>query len=206
MSEARLLPPNTTALERAVAQACAALESIPVPIRDLWNPDRCPEAFLPLLAWQFSVDRWDQEWSPATKRAVIKSSYRLHRRKGTIYALRRAVEPLGYLIRVVEWWQTTPRGQRGTFTLDVGVLETGITDEMYAELERLIDDAKPLSRHLHGLAISLESRGRIRVGVASYLGDVLTVYPYQPGPIEVSGILRAAGAPHLIDTLSVYPS
>lgn len=206
MSEARLLPPNTTALERAAAQACATLVAIPIPIRDLWNPDRCPEAFLPLLAWQFSVDRWDQDWPAATKRAVIKASYNLHRRKGTILALRRAVEPLGYLIRVVEWWQTSPRGPRGTFTLDVGVLDTGITDEMYAELERLIDDAKPLSRHLRGLAISLEARGSIRIAAAAYLGDQLTVYPYQPGPIEVSGSLRAAGAPHLLDTLSVYPS
>ena len=32
--------------------------------------------------------------------------------------------------------------QPGAFKLDVGVLDTGITELMYAELERLIDDAK----------------------------------------------------------------
>ena len=34
------LPPNTTALERAIAVACAELVNVPVPLRDLWNADR----------------------------------------------------------------------------------------------------------------------------------------------------------------------
>lgn len=41
----------------------------------------------------------------------------------------------------------------GTFRLDIGVLESGITEEMYLEMERLIADAKPASRHLIGLNI-----------------------------------------------------
>ncbi|MBN0056565.1 phage tail protein I, partial [Pseudomonas aeruginosa] len=91
-----------------------------------------------------------------------------HSRKGTIGALRRVVEPLGYLIEVREWWQQAPAGIPGTFELLVGVLETGITEEMYEELTWLIDDAKPLTRHLVGLAISLESTGSVRLGAAVY--------------------------------------
>lgn len=34
----------------------------------------------------------------------------------------------------------------GTFRIVVGVLEQGITEEMYQELERLVADAKPASR------------------------------------------------------------
>ncbi len=48
----------------------------------------------------------------------------------------------------------------GTFRLDIGVLETGITEEMYQEMERLIADAKPLSRHLIGLNILQDIPGR----------------------------------------------
>ena len=40
--------------------------------------------------------------------AEIRASFFIHERNGTIGALRRAVEPLGYLIDVVEWWQTVP--------------------------------------------------------------------------------------------------
>lgn len=201
-----LLPGNATALERLATQALAEIERVPVPIRDLVSPERCPVALLPYLAWAFSVDRWEAGWSEATKRQVIRSAWFVHAHKGTIGALRRVVEPLGYLIRVTEWWQTTPAGPRGTFALDIGVLDSGITEVMYEALTLLIDDAKPLSRHLTGLAISLEARGPVTVGAAVMDGETLTVYPYAPGPIEVSSpTLVTGGTSHLIDTLSVYP-
>lgn len=201
-----LLPGNGTRLERLAAEALAQIERVPVPIRQLIDPDLCPVDLLPYLAWAFSVDRWEANWSEAIKRQVIRSAYYVHAHKGTIGALRRVVEPLGYLIKVYEWWQETPPAPRGTFKLDIGVLDSGITDEMYESLELLIDDAKPVSRHLTGLAISLETRGNLYVGVAAIDGETVTVYPYAPGPIEVSSpAVLVGGALHEIDYLSVYP-
>ena len=201
-----LLPSNANQLERLAAQALAQIERVPVPIRDLISPTRCPVALLPYLAWAMSVDRWEEAWPEATKRQVIASSYYVHAHKGTIGSLRRVVEPLGYLIRVTEWWQEVPEGIPGTFRLNIGVLESGITDEMYESLVLLIDDAKPVSRHLIGLAISLEVRGSVFLAVAQLDGETLTVYPYAPGPIEVSSqVLLFGGAEHSIDTMSVYP-
>lgn len=200
-----ILPNNSTTLEHRAALACAAAEDLPLPIRDLWNPDTCPAALLPYLAWARSVDRWDAHWPVATKRKVIKAAWFIHKRKGTISALRRAVEPLGYLIEIREWFEQTPPGRRGTFRLRVGVLETGITAAMYPELERIIADTKPLSRHLAGLEISLESRGRIHVGATLFLGEELTVYPWTPAAIEISVRCAPAGADHTIDTLTIHP-
>ena len=200
------LPPNTTPLERALARACAALADTPVPIRDLWSAERCPVDLLPFLAWSLSVDRWDDAWSESIKRGTIKAARYIHQRKGTIAAVRGVVESLGYIIKITEWWQTEPRGQRGTFSLDVGVLETGITDEMFLEMERLIDDAKPLSRHLTGLALHLETRGAMYIGVKSYDGEEMTVYPYSPGPVEVPMSLGFYARLHLIDTMTVQPN
>ncbi|WJR28905.1 phage tail protein I [Pseudomonas mosselii] len=202
---AHLLPGNATELERLAAQALAQIERVPVPLRDLWNPDACPLALLPYLAWAFSVDRWSQFWPESAKRNAIKASYFIHSRKGTIGALRRVVEPLGYLIEVLEWWQVAPPGMPGTFALKIGVLDTGITEEMYQELTWLIDDAKPLTRHLTGLAISLETKGAINIGVAMYEGDVIDVYPPVQSDIEVTGYIGVAGREHSIDTLDVYP-
>lgn len=199
-----LLPPNAEQLEQLAAEALAQIERVPVPIRDLLNPDRCPVQLLPYLAWAFSVDRWDITWSEATKRQVIKGSYFIHSRKGTIGALRRVVEPLGYLIEIVEWFNTVPEGVPGTFALKVGVLDTGITEEMYQELERLIDDAKPVTRHLTGLAISLETNGHLDISVALYDGDEIDVYPPLMRDIEVIGTIGVAGREHSIDTLDVY--
>lgn len=204
MSGPSLLPRNASDLERQAAQALAQIQRVPIPLRQLWNPNTCPAELLPYLAWSLSVDRWDSKWLESTKRAAIRASYVIHSRKGTIGALRRVVEPLGYLIEIIEWWQTVPEGVPGTFALKVGVLDTGITEEMYQELTFLIDDAKPVSRHLTGLAISLESTGNINVFAALYEGDEIDVYPPAPRNIEVTGLLGPVGREHHIETLDVY--
>ena len=197
----RLLPTGSSLLEVAAARACADIEAMPVPLRQLWNAQTCPVALLPYLAWAWSVDRWDAGWNEATKRNVVAASEYVHRHKGTIGSLRRIVEPLGYLIRIIEWWKTGDAP--GTFRLDVGVLDTGITEEMYNELERLIADAKPCSRHLIGLSIKFDSSGTLPVAAASYSGDELTVYPYTPEIITVNGPGFTGSAVHLIDLTEV---
>ncbi len=198
-----LLPINSTQLERAME--AAFFEKTIVPLRDLYNADTCPVHLLPHLAWAWSVDRWDYRWPEAVKRAAIKASYYIHAHKGTIGALRRVVEPLGYLIEIIEWFNMKPEGVPGTFALKVGVLDTGITEEMYQELERLIDDAKPVSRKLTGLAISLETTGGINVFAGVYDGDEIDVYPPVLQDIEVTGVIGSAGREHSIDALDIYP-
>ncbi|WP_350307491.1 MULTISPECIES: phage tail protein I [Photorhabdus] len=197
----RLLPTGSTTLEVAAAKACAQLQNISVPLRELWNPDTCPLPLLPYLAWAWSVDRWDENWPEKTKREVVKSSLFLHTHKGTIGAIRRVVEPLGYLIKVQEWWQTNDAP--GTFRLDVGVLDSGITEETFLELERLISDAKPVSRHLIGLSVNLDVQGEFYCSAASYSGDDLTVYAYTPEIITISNNAPIGAALHIIDTMRI---
>lgn len=199
---ASLLPLNSTQLERAIEDATDDIT--PVPLRSIYNPDTCPAALLPFLAWECSVDRWSEEWTDTAKRAAIRSSFYVHAHKGTIGALRRVVEPLGYLIEVVEWWESCPEGVPGTFALKVGVLDTGITEEMYQELIWLIDDAKPLSRHLMGLAISLETAGTVTIAASLCDGDEIDIYPPAPRDIEVSGSFGVGGRITTIDTLDMY--
>lgn len=200
-----LLPPNASALERAAAEALAEIQRVPILLRELWNPYTCPARLLPYLAWTFSVDRWDPTWSETNKRDVIASSFYVHRKKGTISALRRVVEPLGYLLEVVEWWQTEPEGPRGTFDLRIGVLDTGITDAMYEELTRLVDDAKPLTRHITGLDLLGESRGTAYLGCTVYDGHATTVYPYIAQASQSQGTLYIGAGLDVIDTTTVYP-
>ncbi|GHC17577.1 phage tail protein I [Kushneria pakistanensis] len=201
----RLLPPNGTQLERLAAEALADLERMPVPLRTLMSPDDCPLHLLPYLAWAFSVDRWDTSWSESAKRGVVRAAHYVHSHKGTISALRRVVEPLGYLLEVDEWWQMVPEGEPGTFALRIGVLDTGITDEMYTELTRLVFDAKPLTRHIIGLDLLGETRGPLYVGLAAYDGDTTTVYPYTPDSILSTGALYHAATVEAFDTITIYP-
>lgn len=196
-----LLPLNRTALERAIE--AAADEDLKASLRLLYNPDDCPAHLLYHLAWAWSVDRWEDSWSEEIKRSVIRSAFFVHAHKGTIGALRRVVEPFGYLIETVEWWQTEPQGTPGTFSLKVGVADEGISEKTYQELTWLIDDARPVSRHLTGLAISLEAAGRFHLGLSVHDGDELDVYPPQAFDVVVSGEVGRGGRDHTIDYLEV---
>lgn len=206
MSAITLLPANSTTLERNLAQAGSDIELVDATvIVRVTRVDDAPAEFLPYLAWEVSVDRWSDEWPEETKRQVIRESFYVHKRKGTISSLRRVVEPFGYLLKVVEWFQEVPPGPRGTFRLDIGVNNQGITEEVYLELERLIADTKPLSRHMLGLNITLLSRGTCYIGAATFLGDVTTVYPPDPQDIETSNEPPYRAATHIIDTVTVRP-
>lgn len=91
-----LLPPNATATETAISRTTARIDGFPTPARSMWNPDTCPVAFLPWLAWTLSVDEWDGGWSEETKREVIRASIGIHRQKGTLWAVKRALQVMGY--------------------------------------------------------------------------------------------------------------
>lgn len=197
-----LLPLNRTPLERALE--VAADEDLKAGLRTLYNPDTCPAHLLYQLAWAWSVDRWDDSWSEVIKRSVIRSAFFVHAHKGTLGALRRVVEPFGYLIEVQEWWQAKPAGVPGTFALKVGVADSGIDEQTYQELTRLIEDAKPVSRHLVGLDISLESLIPAYQAVGLYDGELLEVHPWQASDIDVH-----VGACNLVneqtlDILDIY--
>lgn len=95
-----LLPPNATQQERSLSLATG--RAVDVPIKELWSPYTCPESVLPWLAWALSVDEWGTTWPVETQRQVIAASIDQHRKKGTVGALRRALERLGYEVEINE--------------------------------------------------------------------------------------------------------
>lgn len=175
-----LLPPGSSALERRLAQACTGISDLNVPLRDLWNPWKCPAKFLPYLAWAFSVDRWEETWTETAKRQAVSDAFWIHQRKGTVAAVKRVIEGLGYSMTLEEWWEVADPA--GTFRLEIELNEIGITEPMITELERIIGDAKPVSRHISQLTLSTHVNGIAFIGAAITDGEVITVYPqgYQP--------------------------
>ena len=196
-----LLPPTATKLEKKLSQTITC--DPPIPLRTLWDPQTCPYELLPYLAWQYSVDRWDEKWSEQIKRKVIAEAFEIHKFKGTKESIRRAVEPFGFLIKISEWWQNnqTP----GSFALEIGVSDTGITEEYYNELSRIIDDVKPVSRQLSNLAIQLVSKGSLTIGVSGYDGNTLAIYPYIAEKVITQSESHFGATIHLIDTMSIIP-
>ncbi|ELF1740934.1 phage tail protein I [Klebsiella pneumoniae] len=166
---------GSSVLEQRAAEACAVISDLSVPLRDLWNPWRCPVKFLPYLAWAFSVDRWEETWSETEKRQAVSEAFWIHQRKGTVAAVRRVIENLGYSMTLQEWWEVADPA--GTFRLEIDLNEMGITESMIKELERIIGDAKPVSRHISQLTLSASVYGIAHIGAAVVDGEIITVYP-----------------------------
>lgn len=145
-----ILKPNATrhdhAIERAIRKGTPDL----TPIARLMTPTTCPVELLGWLAWAFSVETWDASWSEATKRAVIMRSIEVHRLKGTIGAVRRALNTLGYAIEVSEWFEYG--GTPHTFRIAVDVIGshsagTEISADLLAEITEVIENVKPVRSH-----------------------------------------------------------
>lgn len=97
-----LLAPNATPWMRALEATSAPAWPLPVGlIADFDDPWACPAHLLDDLAFETSVDLWDETWSEAKKRSVIARSPQLHRLKGTLAGLRAYVGIAGGEIRRV---------------------------------------------------------------------------------------------------------
>lgn len=93
---ADLLPPSASPTERTLSVVLGGRADLPVPLRPLWDPASCPLDILPWLAWALSVDEWDPRWSEEARRAVVSSALAVHRHKGTVASIRRAIAAAGY--------------------------------------------------------------------------------------------------------------
>ncbi|NYT62353.1 phage tail protein I [Alcaligenaceae bacterium] len=121
-----LLPYNASPIERALESVGS--RDLPVPIADLWNPDTCPASLLPWLAWAMHVDNWDDAATDDQKRDAIRMSVHLHRKKGTPWALKRALATLGLDIDLIDQQEQraiyavhNPARLDGTWALDGSV-------------------------------------------------------------------------------------
>lgn len=115
-------PTNIGNLFRIMADAEAIhMGAIDINIDTLWDPYKCPLELLPFLAWALSVDNWDDDWPEEIKRNVVAAAPEVHRKKGTVYAVEKALDAFDMSYKIVEWWQQEPIGRRGTFNITVYV-------------------------------------------------------------------------------------
>lgn len=174
-----LLPPNATPLERRAAATGAAIGELPTPIRDPQNADLCPPKLLPWLAWDNHVDAWEDTWTEAQKRAVIKAAYQVHKQKGTVGSLEDSLAALGIPTAIIEWWQQQPRATPHTFRVDVDTEDVGMTEIFYQSILRQIQAVKPARSHF---TVQLVATARPQLNIAVGVQDLIitSVYPKTP--------------------------
>lgn len=72
-----------------------------------------------------------------------------------------------------------PDRRAGTFEITVDVSDRGIDEGSALELERLLDDVRPVSRHLTRLDLRITPVIRSRHGLAVTDGDTLEIFPWK---------------------------
>ena len=159
-----LMPPNIGTVERDYEQVFVRLDGLSTPVSALWDPDLCPLNLLPYLAWAFSVEEWDTNLSEDAKRASIKDSVGIHRRKGTIGAVKAALKSAGYGdAEVVERYGWDFHDGTATHNGTVSYappdhwaeyrikLARPITVEQATQVRAILRDVAPIRSHLKAL-------------------------------------------------------
>ena len=147
-----LLPRSSTQVERAFDKTAAKhIESIPVErIFEQWNPEKCPADLLSWLAWAVSVDDWNADWPEQVKRDVIAASMDVHRHKGSVHSVKRALSALKVVPEIEEWTANTQTKVPHSFVVSAFANETFasgqesvLDQQFYSLVEKQIMDNKP---------------------------------------------------------------
>lgn len=141
-----LLPPSSSPLERQLERITERMTDIPLPHRDVWSPDNCPEHLLPWLAWSLGVYAWKNYWPIEIKRSVIKSAVDTKRRCGTAKSVRDVVAAFGANVAMREAHQTTPPGSPHSFEILISATAMGgqpVTGDFQQDIINEITRVKP---------------------------------------------------------------
>lgn len=198
MSDLHLLPSNATQGERDVSIAIERHAALPVPVRDLWNADTCPAQLLPWLAWAYSVDVWDTNWSDVQKRLAIRASIEVHRRKGTIGAVQEALTALIDSARVQEWFNQTPEANPYTFKILIESDQTGASQEAIKSLLDVIDRTKNLRSHLDGVHLTVKTTAGPTVVTVAGIGSDICITNYVFSPLVVNETTICVSTPIIV--------
>lgn len=146
-------------------------------LRHLSDPNKCPMDLIPWLAWAMSVDVWDNNWSEDTKRNVVRESFQVHKIKGTLGSLKRALAAFVYAdIVIEEWFQYG--GKPYNFRVYAIFREEGMSITESELILSTIMQTKNLRSHLEYFRPELETDNNVpKVGLAFGHLEKTTIYP-----------------------------
>lgn len=202
-----LLPKHYTEREHNLdltgAESIAQFRPAIDEVSRLLDPTRCDAKFLPLLAQFFCVDMWSDAMSESDKRAYIKNVMLLKRRKGSVWALKQSLSSIGVETDLEEWFSYA--GDPFHFRVSVNVKDRGLDDATINLIESMVGTHKNVRSQLDAIMIYLSNTCSVHYASASTSGEVTTVYPYFPEPINIVAPQYMGAAYHAVDTTVIYP-
>lgn len=192
LSLADILPSSISSDSQVTAASLALdpeLQSVSRDIREaliLSRIDELPEPVIDLLAWQWHVDFYDLARTLEMKRATVKGSIQWHRKKGTKWAIKKALEMLGIKAEVIEWWKI-PEAKPYTFAV-----EAEITSGFWSQYPDSVDATRVIRQAIEiskstrswlvklNTAIKAEIMHPLYIGTATLRAGHQKLYPDTP--------------------------
>lgn len=167
-----LLPSNATAEEIALSLSVSrGLE--PERIKTLWLPYECPADNLPWLAWAFHVDDWDDSWPESVRRKVVADSIEIHRRKGTPWAVERALADIGYPTELDD-----DTGAAYIFNIAVSLSEGANVANVYAKALAAAMKYKNTRSHIGSISLGSRTELTSKASAACVFGAKCEIQPW----------------------------
>lgn len=158
--------------------------------------DRAPEVLLDILAVQFKVDWYRDDYPVETKRELIKTAMEVHRHCGTRWAVEKALSLIYPKTSIKEWFEYG--GQPGYWRLNVDVTGEAAVYYTPKEIEKRINYARRCSAHLEGITYEVNPPDSVTAYVAIIPCSASIRMSAQLPKIEVTSTLTvfAATAPY----------
>lgn len=138
--------------------------------------DNVPADALPHLAEQYHItgnEGWLQALSETEKRNLIKSSIKMHRYKGTKYALEEIFKTLNIVGNIEEWFDYD--GKPYHFKVILQIFNRSINEETETKLRALIDEYKNERSWLEEIQFHLSTLANIHTYSALIEEQTITV-------------------------------
>jgi len=173
MSDASLLPPNASPLERNLSQLTAQISAIPAPFTALYSIDECPVPFLPWLAWSRRVEFWSTSWTEDQKRDAIRQSKTYNQQRGTRASLQYALDQFGPGWQIHAWHELTPKGAPFTFVVS-NPGSASLTIDDVQNLNTLLDATKS-ARDFYQIQATITTQATFLVIGAAHTFDSIQI-------------------------------
>ena len=166
--------------DQKVKDLCSTLDKVLMPLAEeakmalvYSRIDVLPEDIIDLLAWQLHVDTYDTAAEISIKREQVRQSTSLHKKRGTPYAVRSAIEIVFSKSVLQEWFLYEGRPYYFKVLLEVAPK----TKEIYTELLRTISAAQNVRSWLEKIEAKADHQETLYVGMARRVNFTMPIYP-----------------------------
>lgn len=133
--------------------------------------DNLSEALLDELAWQFNIPEYNHDYALSIKRNLIKNAMVMHHKRGTVGAVENVIQNIFGTGSLEEWFEYGGE----PYHFKVYTSNPKASDEMLADLERVIKETQNIRSHLEAVIVELMESMSVYYGFKLIVMDDVTL-------------------------------